>query len=171
MKILLHACCAPCVTVPVKRLSKLFMTDVFFYNPNISSGEEYILRQKEIIELGRRWKFPVQSGLYEYEKWKKQVRGMENEPERGKRCQICIRMRLKQTAETAKAGKYDVFTTTLTLSPLKDASMINRIGQEVAEQIGIEFLVSDFKKRDGFKQSIEYSRQENLYRQDFCGCQ
>ena len=171
LKILLHACCAPCVTVPVKRLSEKFITDVLFYNPNISPREEYGLREQEIIELGRRWKFPVRSGPYDHENWKKLVHGMENEPERGKRCQICIRMRLKQTAVLAKAGEYSLFTTTLTLSPLKDAAMIHRIGLEIAEQTGIGFLASDFKKQDGFRQSIEYGRLENLYRQDYCGCQ
>jgi predicted adenine nucleotide alpha hydrolase (AANH) superfamily ATPase len=170
-KILLHACCAPCVTVPIKRLSYQSVTDVFFYNPNISPREEYTLREREIVELGRRWKFSVQTGPYDYQNWRQRIRGYEDEPERGRRCQICIRMRLQHTAQAAKANAYDAFTTTLTLSPLKNAAMIHRIGQEVAEQAGIEFLATDFKKQDGFKQSVEYSRLEKLYRQEFCGCQ
>jgi predicted adenine nucleotide alpha hydrolase (AANH) superfamily ATPase len=171
LKILLHACCAPCVTVPIRRLSAESVTDVFFYNPNISPREEYLLREREITELGRRWEFHVQTGPYDYQNWRKWVRGHEDDPERGVRCQLCIKMRLQKTAQMAKAGGYDQFTTTLTLSPLKDAGMIHLIGQEVAELTDVEFLAADFKKHDGFKQSVEYSRLEKLYRQDFCGCQ
>ncbi|MBN1783273.1 epoxyqueuosine reductase QueH [bacterium] len=168
--ILLHACCAPCVTVPYRRLSENYRVDVFFYNPNIHPDPEYRFRHEEICRLGERWGFSVIPGEYEKELWFDMVKGLEHEPERGARCTVCFRMRLQKTAETAKERQYDGFTTTLTLSPLKNAGLINSIGREIGTQTGIPFIAGDFKKKDGFKQSMDISCSEDLYRQNYCGC-
>jgi len=169
-KLLLHACCAPCTTVPYQRLSEQFHVDVFYYNPNIYPEKEYVLRTQEIMRLAKRWDFHIELGLYETDVWSKRIQGFEDEPERGARCERCIRMRLKKTAQFAKEHGYRIFTSTLSLSPLKSIRMIHRVGEEIENQTELTFLKADFKKKDGFKQSVEISKIERLYRQDYCGC-
>jgi predicted adenine nucleotide alpha hydrolase (AANH) superfamily ATPase len=169
-RICIHACCAPCATVPVRRLKADSRVHVFYYNPNVYPGEEYMKRKEEIVRLARRWNFTVTAGEYDPDRWFERVQGLEDEPERGRRCEICIRMRLEKTAEFAREGGCEAFATTLTLSPRKDAVMINRIGFEISERMQIPYLESDFKKKDGFKESLIISKEEGLYRQDYCGC-
>ncbi|MBN2104703.1 epoxyqueuosine reductase QueH [bacterium] len=167
---LLHACCAPCTTVPLQRLSEQYMVDVFFYNPNIYPEAEYEFRRQEIIRLGERWNFNVFVGPYDTNEWFNRIHGFENEPERGARCEICIRMRLEKTAQLARERGYKIFTSTLSLSPLKSVKMIHRLGEDIEKETGVSFIRSDFKKKDGFRQSVVISNQEKLYRQDYCGC-
>lgn len=169
-KILLHACCAPCAAVPVRRLSEIYDVTLYFYNPNIHPEKEYTFRKQEIIALCQRWHLDIETGPYDMEAWFDRIRGFEHEPERGARCEICIRMRLEKTAKLARKRGYDGFTSTLSLSPLKSIRMIQKLGEEIAKQTGVKFLCDDFKKKDGFKQSVKISKTEGLYRQDYCGC-
>ena len=170
----LHSCCAPCSSAVLEELSQYFEITVFYYNPNISPEEEYQKRTEEVQRLIREMKtlHPVHflQGHYEPERFYEAARGLEKEPERGARCEKCFRLRLSVTAEQAAKRGYDYFTTTLTISPLKDAALLNKIGEEEAKKYGIRFLPSDFKKKDGYQRSIELSRIYGLYRQDFCGC-
>jgi predicted adenine nucleotide alpha hydrolase (AANH) superfamily ATPase len=169
-KLLLHGCCAPCVTHPVRMLGEKFDVTVFFYNPNIQPAEEYRSRLAEIRRLSEKWRFPLVEGSYECDAWSNAVRGLEGEPEGGRRCTICYRIRLERTARNAKTLGMDCFASTLSISPHKKAGIINRIGMEIGYGAGIRFIEADFKKMDGFKASCELSRMEGLYRQDFCGC-
>jgi len=173
-KLLIHSCCAPCSSYVLEYLSDYFAITVFYYNPNIYPEDEYlkrVLEQKKLIS-SMPLKYPVlfKEGKYEPQKYFDTVRGHENDPEGGERCFLCYRMRLKEAAKMAKEGGYDYFTTTLTISPLKNAAKLNEIGQEVAGLYGVSFLPSDFKKRGGYQRSIELSREYGLYRQDYCGC-
>ena len=170
----LHSCCAPCSSAVLEELSQYFRITVFYYNPNISPEEEYEKRAEEVRRLIREMctVHPVNFlfGKYEPERFYAAARGLEQEPERGARCEKCFRLRLSVSAEEAAAGRYDYYTTTLTISPLKDAALLNEIGEEEGKKYGIRFLPSDFKKKDGYRRSIELSREYGLYRQDFCGC-
>lgn len=175
-KLLLHSCCAPCSSYCLEYLRKYFDITDYFYNPNITNTDEY---EKRAGELGRLISEYNKSGVdsieyvtgrYAPEEFIQAVRGLENEPEGGLRCVKCFRLRLYETAGYAAENGFDCFTTTLTISPLKNASVLNYIGQEAAEKFGIYFLPSDFKKRGGYQRSIELSREYNLYRQDYCGC-
>ena len=170
----LHSCCAPCSSAVLEELSQYFRITVFYYNPNISPEEEYEKRAEEVRRLIREMctVHPVNFlfGKYEPERFYAAARGLEQEPERGARCEKCFRLRLSVSAEEAAAGGYDYYTTTLTISPLKDAALLNEIGEEEGKKYGIRFLPSDFKKKDGYRRSIELSREYGLYRQDFCGC-
>ena len=170
----LHSCCAPCSSTVLEELSQYFRITVFYYNPNISPEEEYEKRAEEVRRLIREMRtvHPVNFlfGKYEPERFYAAARGLEQEPERGARCEKCFRLRLSVSAEEAAAGGYDYYTTTLTISPLKDAALLNEIGEEEGKKYGIRFLPSDFKKKDGYRRSIELSREYGLYRQDFCGC-
>ncbi len=178
-KLLLHSCCAPCSSYCIEYLSQYFNITVFYYNPNISQREEYRHRVSEQIRLIDTMEtlHPVKYviGDYEPERFFSAVKGMEECPEGGERCFVCYRLRLEETARFAcqqreKGISYDYFTTTLTISPLKNSEKLNEIGRELADVYGIPYLPSDFKKRDGYKRSIELSREYNLYRQDYCGC-
>ncbi len=180
--LLLHSCCAPCSSYVLEYLSTFFRITVFYYNPNIMSDPEYLHRvseQKRLIETmngeGVPGRFPigVMEGDHDTEEYLRRVKGLEGEPEGGGRCAVCFRMRLEKTAEIAAAQNADYFGTTLTISPLKNAQIINGIGFAVAELYGedLRFLPSDFKKRDGYKRSIELSQKYDLYRQDYCGCE
>jgi len=169
-KLLLHGCCAPCVTHPFRMLRGQFNVTVFFYNPNIQPVEEYKARLNEIRRLSIKWQFPLVEGAYETAAWFNAVRGLEAEPEGGRRCSICYRIRLERTARNAKALGMECFATTLSISPHKQADTINRIGREIGYAAGIRFIEADFKKNDGFKASCDISKREGLYRQDFCGC-
>jgi predicted adenine nucleotide alpha hydrolase (AANH) superfamily ATPase len=173
-ELLLHSCCAPCSSYVLEYLSQYFSITVFFYNPNIHPLEEYNRRLNEQKILIKQ--FPVENkinfieGKYEPEIFLKEVKGLENEPEGGKRCLKCFNLRLEKTAKKAQELEIPYFTTTLTITPHKNAEAINKIGNEVANKYQLHYLFSDFKKRDGFKRSIVLSKQYNLYRQNYCGC-
>lgn len=176
-RLFLHSCCAPCSSAVLERLQELFDITVFYYNPNISEWEEYRKRveeQKRLIQAfnEERQNFPIHiiDGDYEPEVFYRMAKGLEKCPEGGERCFGCYRLRLDKTAQEAKRGEYDYFTTTLTISPLKNARKLNEIGEELAEKYEVAFLTSDFKKKEGYKRSIELSKEHNLYRQNFCGC-
>lgn len=172
--LLLHACCAPCSSYCLEYLSQHFSVTVLFYNPNISPAEEYQKRVDEIrrliSELPAKNKISLIEGRYLPEEFYSSVKGLELEPEGGKRCPVCFELRLREAALTAKKLGFDYFTTTLSISPLKDAEKLNDIGKMLSDEYGVAYLYSDFKKKNGYKRSIELSREYNLYRQNFCGC-
>ena len=172
--LLLHSCCAPCSSYCLEYLTEYFNIAVFFYNPNISSKEEYSLRlyeQKRLIEeMPKKNSITLIEGEYRPSEFYEIARGLEDAPERGKRCQKCYYLRLKAAAMKAKEIKADYFATTLTLSPLKDSYTINSIGERLSGSMDVPYLSSDFKKREGYKRSVELSKEFRLYRQSFCGC-
>lgn len=172
--LLLHACCAPCSSYVLEYLSQYFSVSVLYYNPNIAPEEEYTKRLTELERLvaALPTKNPVKIIPCEYDgaAFTNIARGLENAPEGGERCMKCFRLRLQKTAELAKKMGFDYFTTTLSISPLKSAVALNSIGEKIATEIGIKHLPGDFKKKEGYKRSIELSRKYNLYRQDYCGC-
>lgn len=172
--LLLHSCCAPCSSYVLEYLSQYFRITVFYYNPNITDQQEYDLRVQEqerlIRELPARYPIRFVAGAYEPSSFYQAVKGLEMEPEGGARCEKCFVLRLEETAQLATAQGYDYFTTTLTISPLKNAPLLNEIGEALAEQYQVAFLNSDFKKKNGYKRSTELSAQYGLYRQDYCGC-
>ena len=172
--LLLHSCCAPCSSYVLKYLSEYFKITLLYFNPNISPESEYMKRvaeQKRLIEsMPFKNKVEFVEGRYEPREFYDAVKGYEEEPEGGRRCHICYEMRLREAAEYAKKGGYDYFTTTLSISPLKKSDVLNEIGERVGIEYGIAHLPSDFKKRNGYKQSIELSKEYDLYRQNFCGC-
>ena len=173
-KLLLHACCAPCSSACIERLSDNFKIDIYYYNPNIDNIEEYNKRLKEVIKFTKEFKtkYPIDviDGGYDSETFFKMAKGLEEEPERGKRCYECYKLRLKKTSEYASDNNYDFFATTLTLSPYKNSNWINEIGEKLDKETKSTYLYSDFKKKNGYKRSIELSHEYNLYRQDYCGC-
>jgi len=169
-KLLLHTCCAPCITIPLERLKAEFEIAGFFYNPNIHPEQEYEKRLNEITKWTQQTGIPLIVHKYETNRWFELVKGLEVEPEGGKRCEVCFRIRLEQTAELAKQKGFDYFTTTLSISPHKNATVINLIGNEIGTKVGIRFFEANFKKKDGFKQSVELSKIHDFYRQDYCGC-
>ena len=173
-KILLHVCCAPCSSHVLQLLEEEYNITVFFYNPNITDEEEYIKRIEELKRFVAVAPFTkdviIEEGKYEPDEFFVMSEGLENEPERGSRCYKCYEMRMRKTALYAKEKGYDIFTTTLSISPHKNAAWLNEIGQKLSEEIGIEYLYSDFKKKDGYSNSIRLSKEYGLYRQDYCGC-
>lgn len=173
-KLLLHSCCAPCSSYVLEYLSQHFEIMVYFYNPNIYPAEEYYKRVTEIERLVGQMNFknPVKlvSGAYEPGEFYQAVKGLEKEAEGGSRCLRCFSLRLEEAAKVCRAGNYDYFTTTLSISPLKNAAQLNEIGESIAKEYGIQYLPSDFKKRDGYKRSIQLSEEYGLYRQNYCGC-
>lgn len=170
-KLLLHSCCAPCSSYCLEQVSVALRTTVFYYNPNLDSEEEYFKRKNEQIRLLNETALADFLDCdYSPEAFAQIARGLEGEKEGGKRCKECFTLRLEQTARTAKEHGYDYFGTTLTVSPLKNAELINTIGFEMQEKYGVKYLPSDFKKRGGYLRSIELSREHELYRQDYCGC-
>lgn len=170
----LHSCCAPCSSYVLEYLSRYFKITVFYYNPNIYPDEEYQKRVIEQQEFIRRFpaKYPItfQEGDFEKEAFYEVARGLEDVREGGERCFHCYRMRLEKTAVYAKEQGYDYFTTTLSISPMKNAQKLNEIGAELEEIYGIHYLHSDFKKKNGYKRSVELSNTYGMYRQDYCGC-
>ncbi len=172
--LLLHACCAPCSSYCLEYLSQFFRITVFFYNPNIYPEKEYAYRVSEIRRLISESEYVNEVSLIEGEfkpdEFYSAVKGLEKVKEGGERCFSCYELRLRKTAELCKEIGFDYFTTTLTISPLKNAEKINEIGEKLAEEYGIKHLPSDFKKKNGYKRSIELSREHNLYRQNYCGC-
>lgn len=173
--LLLHSCCAPCSSYVLEYLSNYFKITIFYYNPNISPKEEFdkrIEEQKRLInELPVKNKVEFIEGKYDNDKYEDSIKGLEQEKEGGSRCHICYRLRLEETAKIAKETGFDYFTTTLSISPYKNAKVLNEIGEELGKIYNISYLYADFKKRDGYKRSIELSRIYNLYRQDYCGCE
>ena len=173
-KLLLHVCCAPCSSYCLEYLSDFFDITVYYYNPNISPEAEYRFRLSEeerYISL-RDFKNPVRmtDSVYDPNEFFEAARGLEREPEGGKRCEKCFRLRLEASAIKAVELGMDCFTTTLTISPLKNAALLNKIGFEAGEKYGVAWLPGDFKKREGYKRSIVLSREYDLYRQNYCGC-
>ena len=166
--LLLHACCAPCASYCLEYLTQYFDVTVFSFNPNIMPREEYDRRLEQFEKL-RIFDFGLIEGEYAQADYLDAVRGMEKEREGGARCEVCFRMRLEKTAELA-AGRFDYFASTLTVSPHKNAELINRIGAELAERYAVKWLYSDFKKRDGYKRSVLLCRELDIYRQTYCGC-
>ncbi len=170
----LHSCCAPCSSYVLEYLSQYFSITVFYYNPNITDETEYRHRVEElgrlIRELPAKHPITLMKGAYEPEKFFAMAKGFEQEPEGGARCWHCYRLRLEESAAQAAALGMDYFTTTLSISPLKRAQWLNRIGKEMAEKYQVSYLYSDFKKKGGYQRSIELSREYHLYRQDYCGC-
>lgn len=173
-KLLLHSCCAPCSSYVIEYLSKYFDITIFYYNPNISPISEYLKRKEEQIRLIKEIKSTNKLNIidcdYDNDIYEEMIKGLENEPERGNRCTVCFSLRLRKTAVTAKEMEYDYFGTTLTVSPYKNSNLINEIGLDLQEELGVDYLVSDFKKKNGYKRSIELSKIYNLYRQNYCGC-
>ena len=172
--LLLHACCAPCSSYVLEYLSQFFSITVFYYNPNITEKPEYRKRvaeeQRLISELPAKNKISFIEGRYDPGRFFEMAKGKEDIPEGGARCFDCYRLRIAETADIAKQHGFDYFTTTLSISPLKNAQKLNEIGGEEAERTGVPYLFSDFKKREGYKRSIQLSAQYNLYRQNYCGC-
>lgn len=170
-RLLLHSCCGPCSSAVIERLAPRFDLTVYYYNPNIAPEEEYRRRlavQRELVEkLGGA---VLVEGEYEPAVFLAAVRGLEGEPEGGARCTECFRLRLEATARRAAEGGFDFFCTTLTVSPHKDAGRINAISEALAARYGVAALPADFKKREGYKRSIELSKAYGLYRQNYCGC-
>lgn len=173
-KLLLHSCCAPCSSYVLEYLSEYFEIMVYYYNPNIFPEEEHEKRVTEQRQLiGKmKTKHPVTflAEAYRPEEFYNAVRGAEHIPEGGERCFRCYALRLRQAASMAASEGFDYFTTTLSISPMKNAAKLNEIGEAMGREYGIPYLVSDFKKRNGYKRSVELSREYGLYRQDYCGC-
>ncbi len=173
-RLLVHSCCAPCSSYVLEYLSEYFDITVLYYNPNISPKEEYEYRKSEQKRLikEKSFKNPVKfiDCDYDNESFEEAVKNLKNEPEGGLRCHACFCLRLEKTAQVAKENNFDYFVTTLTISPLKDEQFINEAGKKTGEKYSVKYLPSDFKKKNGYKRSIELSREYNLYRQNFCGC-
>ena len=174
-RLLLHSCCAPCSSYVLEYLNRYFEITVFYYNPNIYPESEYTKRIWEQQELISRMPFvhPVSflAGPYDQERFYKMARGLEHVKEGGERCLKCYELRLSEAARMAVKTEADYFTTTLSISPLKNADRLNEIGMRLGEEYGVPYLPSDFKKKNGYKRSIELSREYDLYRQDYCGCE
>lgn len=171
--LLLHSCCGPCSTAVLSFLVPYFNITVLYYNPNIEPIEEYEKRKKEQIRFIKEFQHENIKFMdcdYDNEAFKKAVKGLESEREGGARCPVCFRLRMEYTTKLAKEMNFDYFGTTLTVSPYKNSQQINQIGGLLESLYGVKYLYSDFKKKDGYKRSIELSREYNLYRQDYCGC-
>ena len=183
--LLLHSCCAPCSSYVLECLSKYFRITVLYYNPNIYPPEEYWKRVEEQKYFIRQFSehamqkpetdaafytIDFVEGSFEQDRFYELVKGLEDVPEGGERCFLCYEMRLREAAEYARRHNMDYFTTTLSISPLKNAQKLNEIGEQLAEEYGVSYLCSDFKKRDGYKRSVELSKEYGMYRQDYCGC-
>ena len=173
-KLLLHSCCAPCSSHVITYLSKYFDITILYYNPNIAPEEEYLKRKSEQIKLIGMLDTPNKLDFidcdYDNDKYNELVKGYELCPEKGERCTICFNLRIEKTAKIAKDNKYDYFCTTLSVSPYKNAKLINKIGEDMEKKYNVKWLHSDFKKDNGYKHSIELSHKYVLYRQDYCGC-
>jgi len=174
-ELLLHACCAPCSSYVLEYLSRYFNITLYFYNPNMDTVDEYRKRADELNRLAHEMQLPNTVNIvieeYDHEAFSEISEGLENEPERGKRCLKCYELRLRKAARYMKCqGGYDFFATTLTLSPLKNADAINVIGNTIEKETGVTYLESDFKKKNGYLRSIELSEEYGLYRQNYCGC-
>ena len=172
--LLLHSCCAPCSSYVLEYLAPYFNICDFYYNPNISPKQEYEDRKEELVrlikEMGLSAEVTFLEGTYQPEDFFAMAKGLENLPEGGERCFKCYEMRLRESAKIAKEQGAEYFGTTLTISPLKNAQKLNELGERLAEEYGVKYLPSDFKKKNGYKRSVELSAQYELYRQNYCGC-
>ncbi len=173
-RLLLHSCCAPCSSYVLEYLSPYFFITDFYYNPNIAPADEYRKRVSEMQRLIREMPLPhpveFEEGVYDPDRFYEMAKGKEDIPEGGERCFACFEMRLREAAQEALRLHMDYFTTSLSISPLKDAQKLNEIGIRLGEEYGVPYLVSDFKKKNGFRRSTELSREYHLYRQNYCGC-
>ena len=170
-KLLLHSCCAPCSSAVVERLMEEFDIAIYYYNPNIDTKLEYVRRKEELEKLKKFVdRLEIIEERYEPEEYDEAVRGLETLGEGSERCYRCYELRMRRTAKYAMEYGYDVFTTTLSVSPHKKAEWIHEIGERLAGEYGVVYLDEDFKKRDGYKRSLELSRELGMYRQDYCGC-
>ena len=173
-RLLLHACCAPCSSAVLEYLSQYFAITLLYYNPNIAPLEEYQKREAELRRLISQMKFTHPVELlpchYDGQAYVQAARGVEGEPEGGKRCEACFRLRLRYAAQEAARLRFDYYTTTLSISPMKNAPLLNQLGEEIGREFGVAHLPSDFKKKDGYKRSVQLSKEYDLYRQDYCGC-
>lgn len=173
--LLLHSCCASCSSYVIEYLSNYFKITVFYYNPNIYPESEYtkrILEQQTLItQMKTRYPVAFMAGNYDSDRFYEMAKGLEHVKEGKERCFRCYELRLREASEVAKKCGFDYFTTTLSISPLKNAAKLNEIGMRLSEEYGVEYLVSDFKKKNGYKRSIELSKKYDLYRQDYCGCE
>lgn len=170
--LLLHSCCAPCSSAVLERISKYFSITILFYNPNITDYEEYLKRKEELKRLIKdvNYQIEIMDCDYDKEKFIEMALGLENKKESDIRCYKCYKLRLEKTAMLAKENNFDYFTTTLSISPYKNSKWLNEIGEELANKYNINYLYADFKKKNGYKRSIELSNIYHLYRQDYCGC-
>lgn len=172
--LLLHSCCAPCSSYVLEYLSNYFKITIYYYNPNISPYDEFKKRveeQKRLIkELPTKNEIEFIEGIYDNDLYEQTISGLKEEKEGGPRCFLCYRMRLENTARLAKEKGFDYFTTTLSISPYKNSKVLNKIGEELGNKYDVKYLYADFKKKDGYKRSIELSKIYGLYRQDYCGC-
>ena len=173
-KLLLHCCCAPCASYVVEYLAPYFVITVLYYNPNIQPRREYDRRAAEFRKLpvftGHPNRVDMVKGGYDADVFQAAAAPFRDEPEGGRRCRVCFELRLAETARRAKEGGYDFFATTLSVSPHKDAAVLNEVGRDLEGDSGVRFLCSDFKKHDGYKHSVELSKMYGLYRQSYCGC-
>ena len=173
-KLFLHSCCAPCSSYVLEYLSEYFEITVFYYNPNIYPPKEYEERAREqqrfIEQFPARYPISYVEGNYDTKRFYEMAKGLEHVPEGGERCFRCYELRMREAAVLAKEGNYDFFTTTLTISPLKNARKLNEIGEKLEEELGVKHLPSDFKKKNGYRRSTELSKEYELYRQNYCGC-
>ena len=173
-RLLLHACCGPCSSAVLEYLSQYFAITLLYYNPNIAPLEEYQKREAELRRLVSQMKFTHPVALlpcqYDGQAFVQAARGLEGEPEGGKRCEACFRLRLRYAAQEAARLRFDYYTTTLSISPMKNAPLLNQLGEEIGREFGVAHLPSDFKKKDGYKRSVQLSKEYDLYRQDYCGC-
>ena len=173
-RLFLHSCCAPCSSYVLEYLSQYFEITVFYFNPNIAPEEEYRKRveeQRRLIEqLPAVYPIQFEEGRYVPEEFYSRVRGLEKEPEGGARCRVCFELRLEEAARLASEGGYDYYTTTLSISPLKNVQVLAQVAMEMGEKWGVRWLPSDFKKKEGYKRSIQLSAEYDLYRQNYCGC-
>ena len=170
--LLLHSCCAPCSSAVLERISKYFSITILFYNPNITDYEEYLKRKEELKRLIKdvNYQIEIMDCDYDKEKFISMALGLEDKKEGDIRCYKCYKLRLEKTAMLAKENNFDYFTTTLSISPYKNSKWLNEIGEELANKYNINYLYADFKKKNGYKRSIELSNIYHLYRQDYCGC-
>ena len=165
--IVLHSCCATCAAYVLEKLSEKYNPIIFYYNPNIHPKEEYIIRRTELFAYAQKKALPFFEEIYEPQKWFVETKGLENEPEKGKRCDLCFELRLAKAASFAVQNKVGIYTTTLTISPHKVSKKIIEIGKNIAAKFNIVFLAEDFKKKEGFKKTMEIAKNENFYRQKY----
>lgn len=173
-RLLLHSCCGPCSSGCIERLNEFFDITVYYYNPNLDTSDEFLRRAEEQAKLLKEMDLKYDMDLvvvdYNSNEYYSKIKGLEKESEGGKRCSECFDLRLRKSAEYAAENGFEYFTTTLSISPYKNAKLLNELGEEIANEYGIKYLYSDFKKKDGYKRSIELSKEYNMYRQDYCGC-
>lgn len=173
-KLLLHVCCGPCSSAVLEKITEYFEINALFYNPNIAPFEEYEKRRQEfsrlVEEMGLQNQVKMITCDYENEKFEAIAKGLENSREGGERCHKCYELRMREAAYYAKKLNCDYYTTTLSISPMKNSAVLNAIGEKIGKEVGIQHLPSDFKKKEGYKRSIELSKEFDLYRQDYCGC-